>query len=140
MTADGCIGFDEMTFTVNNCIGVDEISNFKGVYPNPVQDFCTLWTGNDNDWKLMDVQGRTLAQFTLPKNQFVQLNMSYICTTGFYLLKSNNDEYKIVVEQFNEVTIVFIFPAPFLAGSYALFLALNKYDILPGQGNGGETS
>lgn len=98
MTADGCIGFDEMTFTVNNCIGVDEISKFKGVYPNPIQDVCTLWTGDATDWKLIDVQGRILAQFTLPKNQFVQLNMSDICMPGFYLLKSNNDEYKIVVE------------------------------------------
>lgn len=98
MTADGCIGFDEMTFTVNNCIGVDEISKFKGVYPNPIQDVCTLWTGDATDWRLMDVQGRVIAQYNLQKNQYVQLDLSDICTTGFYLLKSNNDEYKIVVE------------------------------------------
>lgn len=98
MTADGCIGFDEITFTVNNCIGVDEISKFKGVYPNPIQDVCTLWTGDATDWRLMDVQGRLMAQFIFPKNQFVQLNMSDICMPGFYLLKSNNDEFKIVVE------------------------------------------
>ncbi len=98
LSADGCVGFDELTFTVNNCIGVGEISADKGVYPNPVQDFCTLWTGNANDWKLMDVQGRILAQFTLPKNQSVQLNLSDFCIPGFYLLKSDNDEFKIVVE------------------------------------------
>lgn len=98
MTADGCIGFDEITFTVNNCIGVDEISEFKGVYPNPIQDVCTLWTGDATDWRLMDVQGTLMAQFIFPKNQFVQLNMSDICMPGFYLIKSNNDEFKIVVE------------------------------------------
>jgi hypothetical protein len=98
VTTDGCVGFDEMTFAVNNCIGINELSNFKKVYPNPVQDICTLWTGNAADWQLMDVHGRMLAQFNLPKNQYVHLNLSDICTSGFYLLKSNNDEFKIVVE------------------------------------------
>lgn len=98
VSADGCVGFDELTFTVNNCIGVDEMSNFRGVYPNPIQDVCTLWTGNANDWKLLDIQGRIITQFNLPKNQFVQLNMTYICSSGIYILKSNEDEIKIVVE------------------------------------------
>ncbi len=98
VTADGCVGFDEMTFTVSSCIGVDEISKFTGVYPNPIQDVCTLWTGDATDWRLMDVQGRVIAQYYLQKNQYVQLDLSDICTTGFYLLKSNNYEYKIVVE------------------------------------------
>jgi hypothetical protein len=69
-----------------------------GVYPNPVQDVCTLWTGNANDWKLMDIQGRMIAQFNLPINQYVQLDLSDICSRGFYVLKSNENEFKIVVE------------------------------------------
>jgi hypothetical protein len=57
-----------------------------------------LWTGKASEWKLMDVQGRIVAQFSLPKERFVQLNLTDICSSGIYILKSNDDEVKIVVE------------------------------------------
>jgi hypothetical protein len=98
VSADGCVGFDELTFTISNCVGVDELSSFKGVFPNPVQDYCMLWTGNAPEWLLLDVQGRQVAQFLFTEGKFVQLHLNEICSPGFYILKSFENEFKIVVE------------------------------------------
>jgi hypothetical protein len=98
VTAEGCVGFGETTFYISNCVGVDERVIPSGVYPNPTSGSIQMWTGHAGQWDLLDAQGRLIRHFVFSKSSWVELDMNEICPQGFYIFKSVDNEYKVVVE------------------------------------------
>ena len=86
--AAGCSATDAVQVTVENCLGVDELTNAIGVYPNPVTDQLTIET----DGLLLqavyvyDMQGRIQKEMKAHSTTSLKINLSEL-PAGIYQIK-----------------------------------------------------